>query len=238
MTIAEALRELIACKDLKDAMVTTRSDPYYITEADRMELEYERRKPLAWANARAALAEHDAQQAHIPALTAQQIDALIERHVGGNELNDGEYSSMVIFAAAVERAHGIGTSRSAQQQEPRPCVGKGDSVCNYTANCGSICNKCGREHDGQRTEWARKQAQQQEPVKSKETLDDTFRRLHDEYERRFPRQDAKDAARYRWLRDAHPATERVIAVQWNDLTQNMRHETLDAAIDAAMEAKK
>jgi hypothetical protein len=50
--------------------------------------------------------------------------------------------------------------------------------------------------------------------------------------------DAKDAARYRWLRDAHPATERVIAVQWNDLTQNMRHETLDAAIDAAMEAKK
>jgi hypothetical protein len=112
-----------------------------------------------WANAREALAAHDAQQApervslcYCPmckavrttkavypcdecgyegdmkpeaqqqeptvALTAQQLDALIERHVGGNELNDGEYSSMVIFAAAVERAHGIGTSHDAQQQEP------------------------------------------------------------------------------------------------------------------------
>lgn len=41
-------------------------------------------------------------------LTAQQLDKLIEAHVGGNELNDGEYGSMVMFAAAVERAHGIG----------------------------------------------------------------------------------------------------------------------------------
>lgn len=41
-------------------------------------------------------------------LTAQQLDNLIEAHVGGAELADGEYSAMVMFAAAVERAHGIG----------------------------------------------------------------------------------------------------------------------------------
>lgn len=41
-------------------------------------------------------------------LTAQQLDRLIEAHVGGAELADGEYSAMVMFAAAVERAHGIG----------------------------------------------------------------------------------------------------------------------------------
>ncbi len=41
-------------------------------------------------------------------LTAQQLDKLIEAHVGGAELADGEYSAMVLFAAAVERAHGIG----------------------------------------------------------------------------------------------------------------------------------
>lgn len=41
-------------------------------------------------------------------LAAQQLDALIERWVGGVELGDGEYGSMVMFAAAVEREHGIG----------------------------------------------------------------------------------------------------------------------------------
>jgi hypothetical protein len=41
-------------------------------------------------------------------LTAQELDKLIEAHVGGAELADGEYCSMVLFAAAVERAHGIG----------------------------------------------------------------------------------------------------------------------------------
>lgn len=51
-----ALAELVACKDLKDAMQTTRSDPYYITQADSMEIEYSRRKPLAWDAARSALA--------------------------------------------------------------------------------------------------------------------------------------------------------------------------------------
>jgi hypothetical protein len=44
----------------------------------------------------------------------------------------------------------------------------------------------------------------------------------------------RDAERYRWLRDAHPATEEVIAVAWGDPARNMRHEDLDAAIDAAM----
>jgi hypothetical protein len=41
-------------------------------------------------------------------LTAQQLDKLIEAHAGGAELTDGEYSAMLMFAAAVERAHGIG----------------------------------------------------------------------------------------------------------------------------------
>jgi hypothetical protein len=41
-------------------------------------------------------------------LTAQQLDKLIEAHVGSTELADGEYSSMVMFAASIERAHGIG----------------------------------------------------------------------------------------------------------------------------------
>lgn len=44
----------------------------------------------------------------------------------------------------------------------------------------------------------------------------------------------KDAERYRWLRDAHPATESVIAVDWRDPRKAMRHGDLDAAIDAAM----
>lgn len=41
-------------------------------------------------------------------LTAQQLDKLIEAHVGGGEIDDNEYYAMVLFAAAVERAHGIG----------------------------------------------------------------------------------------------------------------------------------
>ena len=60
--LAEALRDLIACKELHDAMVTTRSDPYYITQADHLEAQLERREGPAWDAARAALAEHDAQQ--------------------------------------------------------------------------------------------------------------------------------------------------------------------------------
>lgn len=52
-------------------------------------------------------AARDAMKPRAP-LTAQQLDKLIEAHVGGAELADGEYSSMVLFAAAVERAHGIG----------------------------------------------------------------------------------------------------------------------------------
>jgi hypothetical protein len=51
-----ALRELVAVKMLKDRLITVRSDPYYTTEADRMEAEYARRKPLAWEAARKALA--------------------------------------------------------------------------------------------------------------------------------------------------------------------------------------
>jgi len=53
-------------------------------------------------------------------LTAQQLDVLIERHCGGTELTDGEYSSMVMFAASVERAHGIGADSAASQPAQEP----------------------------------------------------------------------------------------------------------------------
>ena len=56
---------------------------------------------------RAIAAEAEIERLRTP-LTAQQLDELIEEHVGGAELADGEYSAMVMFAAAVERAHGIG----------------------------------------------------------------------------------------------------------------------------------
>lgn len=44
----------------------------------------------------------------------------------------------------------------------------------------------------------------------------------------------KDAARYRWLRGAHPATEAVIAWGWQRNT-HMRYEELDSAVDAAID---
>ena len=40
-------------------------------------------------------------------LTAQELDGVIERHVGGSEITDAMYTSMEQFARAVERAHGI-----------------------------------------------------------------------------------------------------------------------------------
>ena len=55
-TPIEALRELIACKDLKDrldgAVGSARGSLAYLQHCD----EYDSRKPIAWANARAALA--------------------------------------------------------------------------------------------------------------------------------------------------------------------------------------
>ena len=48
--------------------------------------------------------------------------------------------------------------------------------------------------------------------------------------------DALDAKRYRWLRDAHPASEDVwVAQGLPSTTLNcLRYEDLDAAIDAAL----
>lgn len=58
----------------------------------------------AWRSSLAAERERCAKKP----LTAQQLDKLIEAHVGGGEIDDNEYYAMVLFAAAVERAHGIG----------------------------------------------------------------------------------------------------------------------------------
>ena len=48
----------------------------------------------------------------------------------------------------------------------------------------------------------------------------------------------KDAERYRWLRDAHPATEEIVVVRWRNLNEEMRYEKLDSAIDAALSKEK
>ena len=59
-TPIEALRELIACKDLKDRLDgvvgSDRGSLAYLQHWD----EYDSRKPIAWANARAAITAHDA----------------------------------------------------------------------------------------------------------------------------------------------------------------------------------
>lgn len=81
----------------------------------------------------------------IQPLTAQQLDALIESHCGGTEIDDGQYSAMVIFAASVERAHGIGTDHVAPpavQAEPVACCKEFDSDgLPMTLICSPSCNK-------------------------------------------------------------------------------------------------
>lgn len=70
---------------------------------------------------RKRLSKYRAAPPAVQPLTAQQLDALIESHCGGTEIDYGQYSAMVIFAASVERAHGIGTDHVAPlavQAEP------------------------------------------------------------------------------------------------------------------------
>lgn len=55
-----ALSELVACKNLKDELIRLRSDPYYVTEADRLEIQYDQRKPAAWRAAQEALTPNPA----------------------------------------------------------------------------------------------------------------------------------------------------------------------------------
>lgn len=60
-----ALRELVVCKDLKDEELRLRQrrdvaiqrKPDAVARADAMRDEYNRRKPIAWANARAVIAK-------------------------------------------------------------------------------------------------------------------------------------------------------------------------------------
>jgi hypothetical protein len=77
MTPIEALRELIYCKDLKDELQVIEADEWQaensgqqsgvnLRDMQAKRDDYQRRKPLAWANARAALAAHDAQPATEP----------------------------------------------------------------------------------------------------------------------------------------------------------------------------
>ena len=53
--LKEALAELIACKELRFAWLTMRSDPYHIMQAEYMEAELDRREPAVWDAAVAAL---------------------------------------------------------------------------------------------------------------------------------------------------------------------------------------
>lgn len=55
-----ALLELVACKELKDRIDAADLSLYSIADAERandMQAEYDRRKPLAWEAARAAIAK-------------------------------------------------------------------------------------------------------------------------------------------------------------------------------------
>src|SRR6185369_9571815 len=54
-SLRAALAELVACKDMKGEVQRLRSDPYYTTQADFLEIKYERRRDAAWEAARAAL---------------------------------------------------------------------------------------------------------------------------------------------------------------------------------------
>lgn len=57
--MVEALAELIACKDLHDQFDAMKQDVHDFATAavlEGIQAEYQRRKPAAWANARAALA--------------------------------------------------------------------------------------------------------------------------------------------------------------------------------------
>lgn len=53
--VESALRELVACKDLKEAITSDPSEER-TPEFEAMVAEYNRRKPLAWKAARAAIA--------------------------------------------------------------------------------------------------------------------------------------------------------------------------------------
>lgn len=97
--LAEALRELIALKDLKEGAMersikasmskgANPSERYHEWNAD-----YQRRKPLAWEAARAALASHDAAQS---AGEAQAVPVAWLHTVVQNE--DGEEDMALSFA--------------------------------------------------------------------------------------------------------------------------------------------
>jgi hypothetical protein len=55
--LEEALRGLVELKAMKGELLNLRSDPYYASQAAMLEVQYEQRKPLAWAKARTALAQ-------------------------------------------------------------------------------------------------------------------------------------------------------------------------------------
>jgi hypothetical protein len=56
--LEEALRGLVELKAMKGELLNLRSDPYYASQAAMLEVQYEQRKPLAWAKARTALRPH------------------------------------------------------------------------------------------------------------------------------------------------------------------------------------
>ena len=59
--IRKALEELVALKDLKQRIAGLNEQTYF-RGGKELALEYERRKPIAWAAARAALAQPQAAQ--------------------------------------------------------------------------------------------------------------------------------------------------------------------------------
>jgi hypothetical protein len=88
-----ALVELVACKDLKDAMRTVRSDPYYITQADHIESQYDQRQPLAWEAARKALAARPP----VDAVPGEPVKAVAEFNNGSWRLRLGSVRMTVPY---------------------------------------------------------------------------------------------------------------------------------------------
>ena len=128
---SEVLRELVELKDLKDGMAGRA--PWRQRE---MQADYERRKPFAWAAARAALAARPVAQADAGALTDERIKELAQEADLAWESNGALFTSvredvdvtrrLLAFARAALAA-------SAQATQPDPefcpyCDGSGEST--------------------------------------------------------------------------------------------------------------
>lgn len=79
LRLEDALRELVACKDLKEAIASDPSEER-TPEFDSMVAEYNRRKPLAWKAARAEIARR--RESPTEQIVADRVGLIRGLHVG------------------------------------------------------------------------------------------------------------------------------------------------------------